>query len=93
MKTWLKKVFLVIMIFVFIVIGAEIFSEFMNNHTYYYEMFKSWENWKIVLSAILSAAIPGIYLLRNKEFSLKKFIIYLLVGLLIFSLLHLIIKG
>jgi len=55
MKNITKKIFLGIMIFVLIVLGAEIFSEFMANHTYYNKMFASWTNWKLVISAVISA--------------------------------------
>ncbi len=92
MKNLKKKIFLGIMIFVLIVLGAEIFSEFMANHAYYSKMFASWTNWKLIISAVISAWLPIWYLLKNKKFSIKKFSIRLLVWLMIFSLLHIWIK-
>ena len=55
-------------------------------------MFASWGNWKTVIAAIIAAWVPVLYLIINKSFSLKKFIIYLVSGLLLFSLLHIRIK-
>jgi CHASE3 domain sensor protein len=49
MKNLKKKIFLGLMIVVLVLFGAEIFSEFMLNHTYYKGMFSSWANWKIVI--------------------------------------------
>lgn len=92
MKNLIQKIFLWIMIIVLVIFWAEIFSEFMANHAYYKDMFWSWENWKTIIAAIISVWVPTIYLMTNKEFSLKKFIIYLLSWLLIFSLLHMWIK-
>ncbi|MCK9467403.1 MAG: hypothetical protein M0P94_03680 [Candidatus Absconditabacterales bacterium] len=92
MKSLSQKIFLVIMLVVLVVFGVEIYSEFIANHTYYNSMFASWENWKTVISAIVATGVPVLYLIINKKFSLKKFIIYLISGLLIFSLLHMGIK-
>ncbi|HRU50281.1 MAG TPA: hypothetical protein P5155_02135 [Candidatus Absconditabacterales bacterium] len=92
MKNLTQKIFLIIMLIVLVVFGVEIYSEFMVNHTYYNTMFASWENWKTVVAAIIAAGVPVLYLIINKSFSLKKFIIYLVSGLLLFSLLHIRIK-
>ena len=92
MKNLTQKIFLIIMLVVLVVFWVEIYSEFMVNHTYYNSMFASWENWKTVIAAIIAAWIPVLYLIINKSFSLKKFIIYLVSGLLLFSLLHIRIK-
>ena len=92
MKNLTQKIFLIIMLIVLVVFWVEIYSEFMVNHTYYNSMFASWENWKTVIAAIIAAWIPVLYLIINKSFSLKKFIIYLVSGLLLFSLLHIRIK-
>jgi len=92
MKSLSQKIFLVIMLVVLVVFWVEIYSEFIANHTYYNSMFASWENWKTVISAIVATWVPVLYLIINKKFSLKKFIIYLISGLLIFSLLHMWIK-
>ncbi|HRX64250.1 MAG TPA: hypothetical protein P5060_04050 [Candidatus Absconditabacterales bacterium] len=93
MKSLTKKIFLGIMIFVLVVLGVEVFGEFMANHTYYLDMFSNGKNWWIMIGAIVSAFVPVLYLLKNKKFSLKKFTIFLFVGLLLFSLLHMGIKG
>ena len=92
MKNLTQKIFLIIMLVVLVVFWVEIYSEFMVNHTYYNSMFASWENWKTVIAAIIAAWVPVLYLIINKSFSLKKFIIYLVSGLLLFSLLHIRIK-
>ncbi len=92
MKNLTQKIFLGIMLIVLVIFWAEIYSEFMSNHTYYNSMFASWSNWKIIISAIISGWIPILYLIISKQFSLKKFIIYLVSWLLVFSLLHMWIK-
>lgn len=92
MKNLTQKIFLIIMLIVLVIFWVEIYSEFMVNHTYYNSMFASWENWKTVIAAIIAAWVPVLYLIINKSFSLKKFIIYLVSGLLLFSLLHIRIK-
>ena len=92
MKNLTQKIFLGIMLIVLVIFWAEIYSEFMSNHTYYNSMLASWDNWKIIISAIISAWIPILYLIISKEFSLKKFIIYLVSWLIAFSLLHMWIK-
>jgi hypothetical protein len=89
----LKKIFLIIGIVLLSAFGIAIFQEFMVNHTYYGSMLGSWQNWKIIIWALISAAIPLRYILKNKTFSLKKFFVWILpVGLLLFSLAHTIIK-
>lgn len=93
MKNLVQKIFLWIMIFVLIWIGAETITEFMANHTYYTSMFGDWKNWILILWAIISTALPIFYLLKNRIFSLKKFIIYLSSGLILFALIHMIAKG
>lgn len=92
MKNLTQKIFLGIMLIVLVIFGAEIYSEFMSNHTYYNTMFGSWANWKLVIGAFLSAALPILYLIINKSFSLKKFLAYLLAGLLIFGMIHMWVK-
>ena len=92
MKNLTQKIFLIIMLIVLVIFWVEIYSEFMVNHTYYNSMFASWGNWKTVIAAIIAAWVPVLYLIINKSFSLKKFIIYLVSGLLLFSLLHIRIK-
>jgi hypothetical protein len=93
---WLMKklqmVFLVILIFVLFVFGIESFGEFMANHTYYNDMFASWTNWKLILAALVSAMIPGLYLLFHKQFSLKRFLLMTGAGLLLFSIIHTSVK-
>jgi hypothetical protein len=93
MKNLTQKIFLGIMLVVLVIFGAEIYSEFMLNHTYYNTMFGSWANWKLVIGAFLSVALPILYLIVNKSFSLKKFLAYLLSGLILFGLIHMIAKS
>lgn len=83
-----QKIFLWIMIFVLVVFGMETFSEFMKNHTYYVDMFNARDNRKILIWVFFSAAIPTLYLLFNKVFSLKKLVIYLGLWLLLFTFIH-----
>lgn len=51
-------------------------------------MLNAWVNWKILVSAIVSSMIPIFYILKTKKFSIKKFSIWLLIGVLLFSVLH-----
>ncbi|AHB41498.1 hypothetical protein P148_SR1C00001G0708 [candidate division SR1 bacterium RAAC1_SR1_1] len=88
-----QKIFLGIGILLCSIIGFSIYNEFMTNHTYYYTMFSDRTNWKIMIRGIIAILIPLGYILRNKQFSLKKFLITRLpAGLTIFGLAHIIIK-
>ena len=87
-----QKIFIWILIFAFLVFGMETFSEFMQNHTYYLDMFKSWSNRKIMIWAFISATIPVLYLLYKKTFSLKRFFISILAALLVFTFIHTAVK-
>jgi len=84
-KSLVTKIFLGIAIFVLVIFGIEIFSEYLQNHTYYYKMLESRKHWKMIIRCIVSAFIPLAYLIWHKKFSLRNFLIYLLIGLLWFS--------
>ena len=74
----MKKVFLIIGIVILSAFGIAIFQEFMTNHTYYGTMLASWENWKVIIRALIATVIPLRYIIKAKTFSLKKFFIYIL---------------
>ena len=88
-----QKIFLGIMIFVLTIFGMETFSEFMKNHTYYVDMFNARDNRKIMIWVFVSAAIPVAYLLYNKLFSLKNFMKYIWIWLLLFTFIHTWVKA
>ncbi|MFZ2150417.1 MAG: hypothetical protein WAZ12_04565 [Candidatus Absconditicoccaceae bacterium] len=87
-----QKIFLGIIVIILIIFGVGIFNEYWINHTYYATMLGSKENWKLFIGVIVSSLIPIYYLYKAKVFSLKKFIIYIVVGLLLFSVIHVMIK-
>jgi len=74
-------------------LGVEIYSEYMNNHTYYHGMLKNWDNWKLLIGVIVSAGIPLLVIILSKRFSLKWFIVSLLAWLFLFSLIHIGVKA
>jgi hypothetical protein len=89
----MKKIFLIIGIVLLSIFGISIFQEFMANHTYYGTMLASWANWKVIIRALISAAIPLRYILKSKTFSMKKFFIWVLpLGLIVFSVALAIVK-
>ena len=89
----MKKIFLFIAIGVLTIFGLPMFVEFMANHSYYKDMFASWDNRKILIWAILSALIPLYTIVKAKKFSLKKLFVWQLpLGLLVFSIAMTIIK-
>jgi len=71
-----QKIFLIILILLLSVFGVSIYNEFMANHTYYQGMLASWTNRKLVLRAIVAVAIPLLYIVRGKVFSVKRFFLY-----------------
>ncbi|MDD3262859.1 MAG: hypothetical protein PHR61_03350 [Candidatus Absconditabacteria bacterium] len=88
-----QKIFLGIGILICSIVGFSIYNEFMINHTYYYTMFGDRTNRKIIMRGIIALMIPLGYILRNKKFSLKKFLItWLPLGLTLFGIAHTIIK-
>lgn len=87
-----QKIFLGIIVIILIIFWVWIFNEYWINHTYYATMLGSKENWKLFIGVIVSSLIPIYYLYKAKVFSLKKFIIYIVVWLLLFSVIHVMIK-
>ena len=88
-----QKIFLGIGILLCSIIWFSIYNEFMANHTYYYTMFASWENWKILIRGIVALMIPLGYILRNKKTSFKKLILsWLPIWLVVFWVAHTAIK-
>lgn len=56
-------------------------------------MFASWVNWKIVIRSIIAVAIPIVYIVRAKLFSLKKFFVYVLpVTLIVHTIAFTVLK-
>lgn len=73
------------MICIFALFWVEIRNEFMLNHTYYHEMFASWQNRGIIFWWVIAALPPLLYfVLSKKKFSIYRFVIFLFVGLLLF---------
>ena len=92
-KGVLKTIFLCLMIAVILFFGMEIFKEFMANHTYYNDMFWTWSNWWIVISALLSCAFPvGYILFKNKKFSILWFLLTIFIWAFVFWVLNLSIR-
>lgn len=88
-----QKIFLSIGILLCSIVGFSIYNEFMANHAYYYTMFGDRNNWKIIIRWIIALMIPLWYILKNKNFSLKKFLISRLpIWLTVFGIAHTIIK-
>ena len=50
----------------------------MASHTYYQSMLTTWVNRKLVIWSIISVAIPILYIIKSKIFSVKKFFLYVL---------------
>ncbi len=73
-----QKIFLIVGIILLSIFGVSIYNEFMANHTYYQTMLTSRVNRKLVIWAIVSVAIPIVYIIRSKIFSVKKFFLYIL---------------
>ena len=92
-KGILKNVFLCIMIIFMWVFCSEILWEFANNHTYYNTMFGSMKNRWTVISVLISAIIPTLYILfKHKKFSVPVFAVFLFAWLFVFGIVNLIIK-
>ena len=60
------------------------YNEFMVNHTYYQSMIANRTNRKLIIMAIVAVAIPLVYIVRGKLFSVKKFFIYIIPTALLF---------
>jgi cell division protein FtsW (lipid II flippase) len=88
-----QKIFLILAILLLSFFGVSIYNEFMANHTYYQSMMANRTNRKLIIMAIISVAIPLIYIVRGKIFSVKKFFVYIMpFALLIFTTAFVIIK-
>ena len=92
-KGLLKTIFLCLIVVVIVFFGLEIFNEFNSNHAYYHDMFLTWSNWWVVISALLSCAFPvGYILFKNKKFSILWFLLSIFIWALIFWVLNLTIR-
>ncbi|GHW02800.1 hypothetical protein AGMMS50249_5860 [candidate division SR1 bacterium] len=85
----LMGIFTVAMLF----FGRESISAFLANHTYYKDMVSSGSGRGLVISAVIIAVIPVLYLLYSSKFTLKKWLIILGSSITFFGLIHSIIKG
>lgn len=78
MKSLWKKIFLWLIITIFVIFGLEIFGEYLANHTYYPGMLANGENWKVLILMLVGSLGIGSYVLFSKKFSLKTFILLLM---------------
>ncbi|USN54723.1 MAG: hypothetical protein H6765_09630 [Candidatus Peribacteria bacterium] len=76
-----RKIFLVISIFLLTYLSFSFFREYFDYHTYYYKMLDNWANTKLVLNACIFALAPAAYLLfaRRRNF-------WVVLALIFFSL-------
>lgn len=79
-----QKIFLILAILLLSFFGVSIYNEFMANHTYYQGMIANRTNRKLVIMAVVSVAIPLVYIVRGKVFSVKKFFVYIMPFALLF---------
>lgn len=84
----IKKVFLVLSLLLLGYLWFTFFGEYMANHGYYTSMLSSWDNGRTILSALIFALAPAIYLLfaRQKNFWWIAFL--LLLNLFFFGILY-----
>ena len=88
-----QKIFLGLGIFLLTILGISVYSEFMANHTYYNDMFASRANRKMIIWMLISAAVPVAYIIWNKNFSIKNFLLkWLPAGLIVSSTAYLLLK-
>lgn len=88
-----QKIFLIVFILLLSVFGVSIYNEFMANHTYYQDMLASWTNRKLVIRAIGAVAIPLLYIIKAKTFSVKKFFLYYIpASLLVYTTAFVVVK-
>lgn len=88
-----QKIFLWIGIFLLTILGISVYTEFMANHSYYNTMFASRENRKMIIWMIIATIIPIGYILRNKNFSTKNFLLkWIPSGLLLASISYILTK-
>ena len=80
-----QKIFLGMGIFLLTILGISVYSEFMANHTYYNDMFKSRDNRKMIIWMWVSAMIPISYILWSKAFSAKNFLLKWIPAWLVLS--------
>ena len=87
-----QKVFLAISLVFLALLGTDIFTSFMGNHTYYNTMFADGSNWMTLLMVLISALIPTSYLLFTKKIRLDYFALAVYAGILLFGLSWIAIK-
>lgn len=90
MKGKLNLIVSIILVLFLLVFGIDFFLEYNANHQYYGTMLGSRTNWKILLTGILSASFPILYILKSQtgKFKLKRFFLSLFLGLVIFGTFH-----
>lgn len=62
-----RKVFLVLSIFLLTYLSFAFFREYFAYHTYYYKMLENWTASKIVLNSIIFALVPAAYVMFSKR--------------------------
>lgn len=92
MKDTIKNVFLVVSILVVLLLGYQIYSAYMVNHTYYYEMLGSSSNWKGVLVALLFSLLPVSYLVLSSKKNILVLVSLIFMWLFLFWLSFISIK-
>lgn len=79
-------------LFVLVIFWFEIFGSFLANHTYYASMFGNFDNWLLLIWALVFSAIPMGYLWKTESFSLKTFALCIALAVLGFGVAHVAIK-
>lgn len=90
----------ILLIIVLLFLGGESLFTYRTGHvatgtsvSYYRSMLSDKVNRGIFISAIVCSLFPILYLICGKHFKLKKLMIYLVIGLALFALLHSFLKG
>ncbi|MEF2175877.1 MAG: hypothetical protein V3575_05370 [Candidatus Absconditabacteria bacterium] len=92
-KYFYNLIFVILVWFLLVFVGVNVFTSYMGGHKYYEAMLSNWQNIIIVLSCFFSALIPVSYLALVKEKKIQSFILSLLVGHILFGSLFVGIKG
>lgn len=71
MTSFLKTAGSVLLTLLIAAIGYEAYHAYMINHTYYYDILTTADNWKIIIRFIIIWTIPAFFLFWKKKFSLS----------------------
>ena len=64
------------------------FFAYLAEHTYYFWMLSSGQNWWIIITALLCAMVPIIYLLASSKVKFKNLVIAFIIWAWFFGLIH-----